>query len=225
MDLWKEAYPRLTATGPGAFGRATSRAEAHALRLALHYALLDRSTQIKTGHLRAGLAVWEYAERSAAYIFGDTTGDRDADKILEALRAAPEGMTRHEIRRELFGDHKPAETIASALATLLRLGLVRQELVETGGRPAERWFAVSGALPCVESVKSVGSPPDTDPLLCVKSVESVNLPPDTDPYHASHAPRTTENAAPAPDTDSFHAFHAAPAPEPDSWSEEGARTA
>jgi hypothetical protein len=67
-------------------------------------------------------------------------------------------MTRHEIRRRLFGDHEPAAMIASKLALLLRLGLVRSELEpETGGRPAERWFS---AAACVKSVISVESPPD-----------------------------------------------------------------
>jgi hypothetical protein len=81
--------------------------------------------------------------------------------ILEALRGAPEGMTRHEIRRGLFADHKPAATVASKLALLLQLGLVRSASEpRTGGRPAERWFS-SGL--CVKSVVGVKSPPDTAP--------------------------------------------------------------
>jgi hypothetical protein len=97
----------------------------------------------------------------SACIFGDSTGDEDVDRILAALRAAPEGMTRHEIRRGLFADHKPATTIASKLALLLRQGLVRSEPVETRGRPAEKWLAVSGPRP---GVKSVESRSDLDPF-------------------------------------------------------------
>jgi hypothetical protein len=95
---------------------------------------------------------------------GDSTGDPDADKILEALHALPEGMTRTEIRRGLFADHKSAETVAAALELLLRLGLVRSESeTETGGRPVEHWFS---SEPCVKSVIGVKSPPDaaSDPL-------------------------------------------------------------
>jgi hypothetical protein len=92
---------------------------------------------------------------------GDSTGDQDADKILEALRGAPEGMTRHEIRRGLFADHKPATTIASKLVLLLRQGLVRSEPVETRGRPAEKWLAVSGSRP---GMKSMESQSDQDPF-------------------------------------------------------------
>jgi hypothetical protein len=88
----------------------------------------------------------------------DPTGDQDADLILAALRAAPEGLTRSEIRRDVFGDHKPAGTVAAALSLLLRLGLVRSASEpQTGGRPAQRWFA---SAPCVKSVIGVKSPPD-----------------------------------------------------------------
>jgi hypothetical protein len=39
-------------------------------------------------------------------------GDRDADAILDALRAKPEGMTRTEIRRLDFQDHKSSDDVA-----------------------------------------------------------------------------------------------------------------
>jgi hypothetical protein len=54
--LWELAYPELTAPRPGVFGMVTSRAEAHALRLALLYALMGRSRRIEPGHVEAALA-------------------------------------------------------------------------------------------------------------------------------------------------------------------------
>jgi hypothetical protein len=70
-------------------------------------------------------------------------------------------MTRHQIRRGLFGDHKPAATVASKLELLQHLGLARSKAEPTtGGRPAERWFS---SVPCVKSELGVGSPPDTVP--------------------------------------------------------------
>ncbi len=86
MTIWEGEYGRLTAPRPGAYGMATSRAEAHTVRLALLYALLGKSASIEPAHLRAALATWDYCQRSARHIFGDRTGDADADKILEALR-------------------------------------------------------------------------------------------------------------------------------------------
>jgi 5S rRNA maturation endonuclease (ribonuclease M5) len=153
---WEAAYERLTAPRPGAFGRATSRAEAHALRLSLLYALMDRSDRIEPPHLRAALAVWDYCERSAAYIFGGTLGDRDAEAILDALRGAPAGMTRKEINAAVFHNHRPAYHVTVKLSLLLKMRLVRFERVATGGRPAERWFA---AEPSRRSDQSDQSPP------------------------------------------------------------------
>jgi hypothetical protein len=74
-------------------------------------------------------------------------GDRDADKVLRALCGKPDGMTRHEIRRSVFSGNKPAESIAAMLATLERLKLIRSETIETGGRPAERWYAINAESP------------------------------------------------------------------------------
>jgi hypothetical protein len=91
MALWEAAYPKLTAPRPGVFGMVTSRAEAHAVRLALLYALMDRSGRIEPAYPRAALSLWDYCERSARYIFGDALGDRDAQAILDTLRAAPAG--------------------------------------------------------------------------------------------------------------------------------------
>jgi hypothetical protein len=158
QDLWKAHYDRLIATRPGAFGMATSRAEPHTLRLVVHYALLDKSARIRPVHVKAGLAAWDYAERSAALVFGNSTGDRDADRILEALRATPDGMRRSEIRLQVFGNNRPADVVASKLGLLLRLGQVRREPVATGGRPAELWFACGLDLKNSKNAESPGRP-------------------------------------------------------------------
>jgi hypothetical protein len=102
---------------------------------------MNESYEIEHGHLLAALALWDYAEQSARYVFGDATGDPVADQILEALRASRgEGMTKTGISH-LFGRNKSAERIARALSLLLSLGRVRRKTQETGGRQAERWFA------------------------------------------------------------------------------------
>ena len=59
----------------GVVGGLLARAEAHLLRLALIYALVDGSATIGLSHLDAALALWDYAAASVAWIFGDLTGD------------------------------------------------------------------------------------------------------------------------------------------------------
>ncbi len=144
-DLWREAYPRLTAGKPGLLGAMTSRAEAHVLRLSMLYALADSSASIKRAHLEAALALWGYAERSAAFIFGQSLGDPTADELLRALRAAPHGMTRNDIKNH-FARNKSAAEIGRALSVLARQNLARMATPEkTGerGRPPERWAAIT----------------------------------------------------------------------------------
>jgi hypothetical protein len=141
--LWCDHYERLTTPPPGALGEVLSRGAPHVIRLAMLYALTDRESVITDDHLRAALALWDASARCAAFIFGDGTGDRTADRILAALRAAPGGMTRSEIRRSVFGDHVTAARVRAALSLLLSAGQVRQVADRaTGGAPAIRYFAV-----------------------------------------------------------------------------------
>jgi len=141
--MWRQVYPDLSEGRPGLLGAVTSRAEAQTMRLALIYALLDGSDAIRANHLAAGIEVWRYAMDSARFIFGDTLGDATADQILRALRVAPNGMTRTEIR-DHFQRNKHDADISRALDVLAEYGLAfsRREQRDRG-RPTERWFATA----------------------------------------------------------------------------------
>jgi hypothetical protein len=173
--LWESHYARLTTPPPGALGLITSRAAPHTLRLAMVYALLDCTARITADHLEAALALWDAAERSAAYIFGDETGNKDADRILAALRQAPGGMTRSEIRRGVFQDAIPAGRVTAALAILLAAGLIREvKDTATGGRPAHRY--------CVATPR--------------ENRENRDNPPPFHGNHGFHEPARAENDTP-----------------------------
>jgi hypothetical protein len=141
-ELWRGVYGPLSEGRPGLAGAMLARAEAHVMRLALIYALMDRSAVIKAPHLLAALALWDYCERSVYFIFGDHLGDPLADDLLRLLRANPTGLTRNDIR-DYLGRHQSSDRIGRALGLLLQHRLARWERRETGGRPAERWFAVT----------------------------------------------------------------------------------
>ena len=136
--IWCLVYPKLSDGKPGLLGAMTARAEAQVMRLAVAYALLDCASKIQVDHLMAALAVWEYAEASVAWIFGDATGDSVADRIVKALEAAPDHvMTRTQIR-DLFGRHEKSGRIDVALAALQSAKKIEVRLdMETGGRPRE----------------------------------------------------------------------------------------
>jgi len=138
--VWRDVYPALSEGVAGLLGAVTSRAEAQVMRLATLYALLDHSPDIDVVHLKAALALWEYAEASARYVFGSSLGDPTADEINRALRVHPSGMSRTEIR-DLFDKHKSAAEVVRALGVLAEHGLARSQTEKTGGRTAERWFS------------------------------------------------------------------------------------
>jgi hypothetical protein len=141
-QLWAEVYPELSEGKPGLFGAVTARAEAQVLRLSLLYAVLDGADAIGPAHLKAALAVWEYCEESARFIFGDATGDPVGDQILRALRLSGE-LTRTAIYSGLFGRNTSAARIEHALGTLQAAGLAHCEMrppSDAGGRPAEVWY-------------------------------------------------------------------------------------
>lgn len=140
-ELWNKIYPALSEGGRGMLGAVTGRAEAQVLRLSLIYALLGGARVIKLPHLKAALAVWDYCEQSAAYLFGTATGDPTADRILEALKANPAGLGRADIR-QLFSQHKTQPQIEHALDLLHDAGLATWRKEKTSGRPKERWTAL-----------------------------------------------------------------------------------
>jgi hypothetical protein len=144
--LWDRIYHDLSREQDGLLGSILGRAEAQVLRLAMVYALLDRSTLIRVPHLVSATQLWAYSERSALHIFGDAIGDPIADTILRNLRARGP-MNRTEIFK-LFSNHETSERIEAALLVLLERNKAKKHYIESvgadgkTGRPIEVWEAV-----------------------------------------------------------------------------------
>jgi Protein of unknown function (DUF3987) len=134
-ELWATAYEEFGDGEDGLAGAVTARGEAQALRLSVIYAALDGSEVIEVAHLEAALAVWRYCEQSALLIFGDSTGDPIADKLLAKIREVyPAGLDGTE-QRDLFQRHVSATRLELARKTLAARGLIVTETEQTGGRP------------------------------------------------------------------------------------------
>jgi len=134
--------PPLSSSQPGLAGAATARAEAHVVRLALIYALLDCSATIAHEHLEAAFAVWRYSSDSARWIFGDSLGDPTADEIWAAAKERPAGLTRTEVS-DMFSRNKKRREIGRALGVLEDTGRLRRETRQPDrGRSAEVWIPV-----------------------------------------------------------------------------------
>jgi hypothetical protein len=142
-SLWREVYPELSQTAPGLSGELTARGPQMVIRHFLIYALLDCSTCIRTEHVLAAVALWEYAQSSVTSIFGELTGDSVADRILSLLRASGT-MTQSEIS-DALGRNQSAARLASALQLLHSSGrIIAKRPKQTGqrGRPAT-WYEIA----------------------------------------------------------------------------------
>jgi len=136
-DLWESIYRRLSEGKPGLLGAALARAEPQVLRLSLCYALMDRSDVVRAEHLLAAVAVWDYVEASAKWIFGDMTGDPVTDTLISALRQAAEAGLDGTQLHAIFNRNQSAGRIKQVLDGLIARGCVTPKTEETGerGRP------------------------------------------------------------------------------------------
>jgi len=145
--LWHDAYTQLSQPVPGITGQVTARAEAHVIRLALIYALINGAAEINTSHLTAALALHDYAARSAAWALANSSGDPLTEQVHAALQdRLPAGLTRTEIHDLLHRNH-PAADLRRALATLADTGRATRRTIQTSGRPAELWTAAAPPAP------------------------------------------------------------------------------
>lgn len=141
-DLWHERYSSLVADRPaGRLASVTARAAPQVTRLALTFAMLDGKTAIDVDHLKAALAVWDYAIGSAQWVFGTTT-DADSVDLLEYIQlAAQAGRSRTNISVEHFQRHRSAAEIDRLLVALIEADRIEQSTEPTAGRPrvVYRW--------------------------------------------------------------------------------------
>ena len=144
-ELWEEMYIELGA--PRESGTMidimTELAERHVLRLAGLYAVVDRSSEIKSEHLLAALAVWDHHEETLRELFGHQTGNKKQDAILRSLRERhPAGMTSQEINRTILQGNARGGA-GPILENLEHAGLIYSQEEPANGRgkrPAHRWF-------------------------------------------------------------------------------------
>jgi hypothetical protein len=134
-EMWGRTYERLAVDQGGLFGAVTSRGEAHTIRLALLYALLDQSTYIRSEHVRAALAFWEYCEDSARYIFDALTADQKL--MLEFLNDGPK--TKTDFLKGLFSRNRKAVAIQDDLDCLRRRGLIGVSPNKQGTDEYHKW--------------------------------------------------------------------------------------
>jgi Protein of unknown function (DUF3987) len=144
-EHWTASYEEMSERSmEGVTGALTARAEAHSIRLALIYALLDGADSIGVEHLQAALALWDYAARSAEWALGDTTGVPLAEHLYRTLSDDPDDLSRSQLRDSLNRNY-PSAQVTEALESLEKAGRAERRMRKNpnGGRPAEVWRAIT----------------------------------------------------------------------------------
>lgn len=141
--LWNSKYGYLSRARPdGPVASILGRARVQVLRLALIYALFDERDQIDHEHLTAALALWDYADATAEWMYGAHVDTAEIEDLITFIASAgAKGRTRTEIYCDHFQKHKKAAEIRIMLHDLIKDGRVRQETVPTAGAPMTRYFA------------------------------------------------------------------------------------
>ncbi|MDX1470023.1 MAG: bifunctional DNA primase/polymerase [Flavobacteriaceae bacterium] len=113
-----------------------SRSSAHLLKISLIYATVDGTENIKSEHIRAAKAFWDYCEHSINHIFKDHFSCKDTRRVMEFLRSNSKA-SRTEIR-DLFNRNKSQEEIERIRLKLSNLGKI--EVIEEGKK--EIWTLI-----------------------------------------------------------------------------------
>lgn len=145
ITLWCAEYPALTAEQAGIAGALLVRVEIYCRMFAMIFALLDKSSQIETQHIRAALAWINYWKDSVAYIFQTLSAKAEAERldaasseVLEFVKAnprCPRAAITTAFRNKFTGPQ-----ITAALNHLLNAApplINQQQLPRADGKPGK----------------------------------------------------------------------------------------
>ena len=135
---WEQIYPKLSEGHAGIYGSITARGEAQVKRLAMVLSVFNRDTKITFDALQAALELWSYSCASVRTIFGTSTGDPLADRIVNILSGGDSGLSKSEISNKL-GNNFNKGSLDSSLNQLAMMGLASSHKLKTNGRDQEIW--------------------------------------------------------------------------------------
>ena len=106
---WNSVHASYRHIGDSVVDALMGRSRAYVHRLALVYALIDGAAVIGLPHLKAALALVDYAEESARETFAPAVAEKDLEKVRDLiLREGP--RTASEIKHRVWGGSKYGES-------------------------------------------------------------------------------------------------------------------
>jgi hypothetical protein len=149
---WLHVYAELvTPFVDDLIAAATDRRHAYALRLALLFALTDKSSLIELPHLKAGVAWVKFAALCTQYVLSDGADDsalpdpKNSEKLIQYLRSVGGSATRSQITKNCFKRHLSGKALDAVLQPLLDRGVLdkRTEQPKAGGTLVSVYSLVS----------------------------------------------------------------------------------
>jgi hypothetical protein len=143
-ETWVGIYEELSKDHAGLVGACINRAESQVLRLSMIYALLDASASIAVSHLESALAVWQYCEESARFIFAGREVNPYAQKIMDLLQEGGEMFTKDIY--DAFSRNITKKQMEEAILELMSQKKIEMETIKLPGkgRPKTIFRCVSG---------------------------------------------------------------------------------
>lgn len=134
-ELWQKEFPRLMQRfGTSVVAEATNRRAPYALRIALLFAITDKSLEITADHLTAAIAWVDASAQTAEYLFGTPTNKSKVnplhkEKLIKFLQAQPKReATRTEISRLCFSGKLKKHELDQLLGGLVGTWIDKQEI-------------------------------------------------------------------------------------------------
>lgn len=123
-DIYKEYFYKPESEISDLIGRNIP----HLLKMAMLYAILDRSPFIKTEHLKASKALIDFSENSIRYIFKDKIYNKKEKKILYFLSKHSGHSSRGKIQSDCFKNNISKEELDLLSNNLTSKKAIKSEL-------------------------------------------------------------------------------------------------
>jgi hypothetical protein len=165
---WAEDYLELSEGRPGLLGAITSRAEAQVMRLSLLYALLAGRRVITIEDHEAGVAIWDYCERSARFVFGETVktspDEQRRQRLVQVIAGRPErSVSVHWLANQSMRCYRGRRDLAERDLMALHAAGLGEFHDPPSGPATGRLFALNGSEAGVDADTSDSRPKEGHP--------------------------------------------------------------
>ncbi len=129
-ELYLEIYNEFYYRPEDKITELLSRNTQHLLKMAMLYAIIDQSQEIKIGHLKASKALIDYSSASIQELFGKDSITKKEAKVLRFLSSQNGTAPRGKIQSDCFRNNSSKEELDSIQDSLIDKKLIQVSSVD-----------------------------------------------------------------------------------------------